>query len=178
MCTGAEIGLGVAIGSKVLGGILQGDASRRAGELAGTIEDRNAVIADTAAADSISRGRSQEAISRLRGGEKIAQQTAGYAASGVDVTSGSAVDVESSTALVNELNAQIIRSNAAREAWGFQTQAGNFRLRAQLARQTGQAQGDEAILAGITGGATNALPLLHIGGGAPVPVPDYQLAGP
>lgn len=164
MCTGAEIAIGIGIGTKILGGIVQGNATKQAAEAQARIDEQNAAVADMASADAVSRGRTQETVSRLKGGERIAAQTAGYAASGVDVQSGSAQDVEAATALTNELDAQMIRANAAREAWGYRTQAGQFRLRAQLARQTGQALGNEQILAGVTGGATYGLPLLHIGG--------------
>ena len=53
------------------------------------------------------------------------------AANGIDVNSGSAVNVRASSAEVGELNALNIRANAARQAYGFQTQA---------SQQTGQSQ--------------------------------------
>lgn len=56
---------------------------------------------------------------------------AAEAAGNVDVNSGSAVDVQSSAAALGELNAITIRGNAAKEAYGYETQSTSFENQAQ-----------------------------------------------
>ncbi len=51
---------------------------------------------------------------------------ASQAASNITVGSGSAVDVRSSAAEMGELDALTIRSNAEKQAYGYQTQAAAF----------------------------------------------------
>lgn len=59
-------------------------------------------------------------------------QKAALAAQGGDVTSGSAVDILGDTARAGEMDAQTIRSNAARTAWGYQVQASGAGAQAGL----------------------------------------------
>lgn len=63
---------------------------------------------------------------------------AGQAASGVDVNSGSAVDVQTSAREVGQLDALTVRSNAAREAYGYQVAASNYGAQAQADTYAGE----------------------------------------
>jgi hypothetical protein len=67
----------------------------------------------------------------------VGTQRAGFAAGNIDVGSGSAVDVQADTAFMGELDALQIRTNAAREAWGYSVEADDMRKRAVIARKTG-----------------------------------------
>ena len=49
-----------------------------------------------------------------------------------------AADVQADTAHQGELDALTLRTNAAREAWGYQVEAGDIRKRAQITRQEGR----------------------------------------
>ena len=154
--TAALIGLGIsAVGTALSarGQLKAGAAAREAGELEAGRLEYNARIAELQAADAVERGA--EAESRFRASVRglIGRQRAALAASGVDISSGSARDVQVDAAELGELDALTIRSNAAREAWGYGVQATDFRLQADAARRTGRS----AQTAGRIGAATTIL---------------------
>jgi hypothetical protein len=66
-------------------------------------------------------------------------QRARLAASGNDITSGSAADLIDETQTVTERDLLMVKSNAFREAWGFKKQAADQRFGAQMAELQGQA---------------------------------------
>lgn len=171
----------LAVGSAVVGGALDlfsgisaANAARRWASYQAALQEQNAVYLDYAAGDAVARGQFTEGVARLHGGQKIAAQTAGYAASGVDVQSGSAAQVGGQTATMTELDAQLIRNNAMREAWGYKTQAAQARFGAKLSRATGESKYAESVLSGVVGAATHAIPLLRIGGGSDTPYFGYE----
>jgi hypothetical protein len=69
----------------------------------------------------------------------IGAQRAGFAAGNIDVAFGSAADVQADAAYLGELDALTIRTNAAREAWGFQVQSEDLRRQAAITRKEGAA---------------------------------------
>lgn len=149
---GALLGLALALsagGSAVnaVGQVKAGKAAKKAGELeqaasesAAGISDYNAHVAELQAADAVTRGQLEEQRYRTQVRGIVAGQRAGLAGANVDVNSGSALDVAADAATLGELDALTIRTNAARQAWGFQVQAVDDRNRAKVTRQTGVAQ--------------------------------------
>jgi hypothetical protein len=132
------IQLGLGLGGAALSIIGQ----LKAGENAKAIGDFNAKVADAQAADALVRGQEDE--QRFRAGVRtlIGSQRAGFAGQNVDVTQGSPVHVQADAAFLGELDAQTIKNNAAREAWGYSVQAENARMggsNAQTASQFGAA---------------------------------------
>lgn len=137
----------IAIGSLIVGAYQTykaGQAQKQAGEAGqaaansqADLADYNALIADAQSKDAVARGAEQEA--RFRSGVRgmIGTQRAGFAAGNIDVSSGSAVDVQGDTAFMGELDALQIKTNAAREAWGYDVQADDLRKRAAIARKSG-----------------------------------------
>ena len=90
------------------------------------VANNNKIIADRAADDAIKRGaveeeRKRQDIELLKG-----KQLAGFAGSGTDLSSGSALDVIGETAALGELDALTIRSNYARESYEKRVQGMNF----------------------------------------------------
>jgi hypothetical protein len=138
----------------VAGGVVKGMAGRSAAYANAATMESNAVLADAAAVDSLARGGMKAGASRMRGTQTEASQTADYSAAGVDVHSGSAVAVGASTDAISELDAQIEKNNAAREAFGLQTRASGERRAARYAMQEGDMALNESILGGVVGGAS------------------------
>jgi hypothetical protein len=108
------------------------------------IAQNNKITALRLAEDARKRGEAEaqtfsERVRRLQG-----TQRATLAANGVLVDSGSALDITQETAETGQLDALTIRSNAEREALGFQNQAVNFE--AQSINQ--QAQANLNVMAG------------------------------
>lgn len=114
--------------------LYQAAAESRAGRYQDRVAQHNARLAEQAAADALDRGSVEESRQRARTGQLIGSQRAAYASAGVDVASGSALDVVGDTAAIGELDARTIRNNAAREAWGLQAAAYNLRAEGKLAR--------------------------------------------
>lgn len=98
------------------------------------VADNNRITAERLAVDAEQRGeievrRHRQQVEQLKG-----RQVAALAASGVDVASGSPLDVLADTAGLGALDQQTIRDNAAREAWQHRVQAGNQQNQANLLR--------------------------------------------
>lgn len=139
------LGLGAA-GTVVqtIAAVKQGRAAERAGQRAqeaansqAEIQDFNAAVADLQAKDAVERGAEEESRFRTQIRSTIGTQRAAFAASNVDVNYGSAVDVQADAAFLGELDALTLRTNAAREQWGFQVQATDYRKRAEVTRKEG-----------------------------------------
>ena len=67
---------------------------------------------------AIEQEKHRQKVNSLRG-----SQRASAGASGVDVDSGSSGDIGEQTVVLGEEDAQTIRSNAARAAWGYRAQS-------------------------------------------------------
>lgn len=173
----SAIALAMAAGGTAVSAVGQykaGQANKRAGAAAADVSesqaevaDFNAHVADLQGADAIERGAEAEQRFRTQIRGAIGAQRAGQAASNVDVGFGSAVDVQADAAYLGELDALTIRTNAAREAWGYQVQGFDYRKQAEIDRKAGKNQiaaGEEAATASryavastIVGGTTSLL---------------------
>jgi len=165
LMTGIALALAAAsTATTVIGQVKAGNAAKRAGEAQreasesqAELADYNAAVADLQAKDAIARGAEEEARFRTQVKGAIGAQRAGLAASNVDVGFGSAVDVQADAAFLGELDALTIRTNAAREAWGYEVQAEDLRKRGEIARKEGvyfEAAGREAQSASRWGAAS------------------------
>jgi hypothetical protein len=143
-----------------------GTKQREASESQAALADFNAQVADLQAKDAIERGAEEESRFRTQVRGAIGTQRAGIAASNIDVGFGSAVDVQADAAYLGELDALTIRTNAAREAWGYKVQATDLRKRADIARKEGvyleaagkqASSGSKLAIAGTLLGGTASL---------------------
>jgi hypothetical protein len=148
-----------------------GEAQRESAESQAQLADYNASVADLQEADAISRGRQEANEYRALVRNMVGSQRAGFAAGNIDVSYGTAVDVQTDARFLGELDALTIRTNAAREAWGYQVQAVDLRKRATIARKEGvylEAAGRQqqtasrfAAAGSIIGGASSVLQLKY-----------------
>lgn len=153
-------------------------AQARAAEANAELAEYNAAIADIQAKDTVSIGELEANKFRSRTKGLIGEQRAGMAAGNIDVGYGSAVDVVADAAFLGELDALTVRTNAAREAWGYRVEAADSRMRGDImrdeakearragryAKQAAYSQGATARSAGkwgaitsVVGGATSLL---------------------
>lgn len=170
-----------AIGS-IAGGFMQADAARQQARsqqqayeaqaaqqnYQAQVAENNKVIAEQNARVSAAAGEQQALNKSMETRAKVGGMIAAQAASGVDVNSGSALDVQTSEKQIGALDALTIRSNAAREAYGFMQQGQNFQAEADLnrmgaasniqagknAKQAGSMAATASILGGFTSAAT------------------------
>lgn len=104
----------------------QGKVAKGAAAYQEGVAKNNEIIANRAGDDALKRGAVEEAkyrqdIDLLKG-----KQIAGFAASGTDIQSDSALDIIGETAAMGELDALTIRSNYEREAYKNRVEGMNF----------------------------------------------------
>ncbi len=125
--------LGAAgLAASALGSVVQGQQASNAANFNAQVQQNNALLASRNAGIVGAEGAANAGIEQQKTRAQVGGIKAAQAANGVDVNSGSAVDVRSSASELGELNAINIRSNAAREAYGFQTQAAGATGQAEL----------------------------------------------
>jgi hypothetical protein len=160
--------------TQAIGAHKAGQAGEKAGKAAADISesqadvaDFNAHVADLQSQDALDRGGEQANEFRLKVRGAIGAQRTGFAAGNIDVGYGSAVDVQADAAFLGKLDEATIRTNAAREAWGYQVQAYDYRKAAEIDRKAAKNQiaaGEQAASAGnwnaasaIVGGTASLL---------------------
>lgn len=152
----AEAGIGAGLlggATSAFGSIAQGQAQKSAAEYNAKIASENAAQAKQNAAIAGQSGAEQAAQESLKTRAEVGAIKANQAAAGLDVNSGSAVDVRSSARELGELDALTVRSNAARQAYGYQVQGINEQAQSNLDRF----EGEQAETAGDIGAASDLL---------------------
>lgn len=142
------MGMTAMVGLSLGGAALGAAGTLAAGDYNKEIADYNAKVAELQAADALDRGAEAEGRHRVNVRGLIGAQRAALAAQGVDVASGSALEVQLDTAGRGEVDALRIRSNAAREAWGYEVQATDSRMRGELAQMEAKSRATSTILGG------------------------------
>ena len=157
-----DLALALTLGSTLLGAagsIQQGQAAAKAAKYNNQVAEMNATISERRAKDAVERGATEEQKKRQQVQQVLGQQQAAMAANGVDLTFGSPLDTIVDTAVLGELDALTIRSNAYRESYDYQVDAANKRAGGQLALMEGKAAKTAGYLDGfgtILGGVGKA----------------------
>ena len=152
----STLGTIASIGSAIIGGfgaIQQGRAASASANYNAQVAANNAKIAQQNATWAGQAGEAQAAASEAKTRAAVGATQAAQGASGVDVNSGSASDVRASQAEIGMLDALTIRSNAARQAYGYQTQSASDTAQSKLDKS--QAKNDST--AGLIGGGATLL---------------------
>ena len=114
----------VSTGAGFLGQMNQQAAAGAQAQYMAQMAQRNQQIQTMQADDALARGQVQEDKVRAAGAQRIGTLTANLAAQGTDLA-GSPTDILADARQAGELDAQTVRSNAAREAWGYKVGAAN-----------------------------------------------------
>lgn len=145
MAISAPVLAGISLASTVLGTglgiagqIQQANVIEAQSEFQAAVLRNNQILAERAARDAEARGRVAEQRQRMQTAQLEARQRAVFAGSGVDVSTGSPLDVFADTARFGELDALTIRGNAAREAASLRAQGMGFESQARLQELQGQ----------------------------------------
>lgn len=124
-----SLGTILQLGGALVGGLSQ-MANARASARAAT---RSAQYADEAAREALESGKQESDLRQRAGAKLMGQNAVAAAANGMDVTSGSALDMlEDTHSSVNQ-DAFRIRTNAWRESKALSQQAANYRAEAASA---------------------------------------------
>jgi hypothetical protein len=119
----------------------------------------NATLADRRAKDALERGKLEEQRKRMQLAQLKGKQIAAMSEGGLDLSFGSPLDAIVDTAVLGELDALTIRSNAAREAYDYKVQGANYRSEAELKRASAKTSKTTGYLAAggtILGGGAKA----------------------
>lgn len=124
----------VTAGGQVYGGL----AANAQGKYEARVAQENRRHELAAAQDARERG----AIDQMRHYRKLAynmgEMRARQAASGLDLTFGSAADLETDTALLGYEDSAIIAENTRREVQGYEISAANYTMQGRAARSRGK----------------------------------------
>ena len=123
-------------------------ASRKAAD-ARSIAEKNAQAAEEAAADVVGVAGTAGVRARMRGGNVLGAQTAEFAAGNVVAGVGSAGTTAQKTQMMTDLDEQILRNNATREAWGYRKRATMFRREGALQAEAAGNEGVASLIGGI-----------------------------
>lgn len=127
----------ISAGMSAYGQIQQGDNQKKLNDYQAAIGERSAKISDQAADDAEERGRVAEQQQRLKTSQIIGTQRSALASGGVQVDSGSALDVVADSAMLGEMDALTVRQNAEREAYQYRLQAYSSRTQAGMSTLAG-----------------------------------------
>jgi hypothetical protein len=128
------------------------EAQNSADEYAAGVARNNEKVAEWQAGDAQRRGADAAAATRRKYAGLMGTQRANMAARGLDITDGSANSILQDTSFFGQYDENTVRANAAREAWGYKVQAGNFADEAAFRQAS--ADGRSPILSGAMAGAS------------------------
>lgn len=144
MCSPAMAAIAI-VGVGVTAGIMQMQGANTAAkstkvqsEYEAQVAENNAKIAEAQATDALERGEFAAEQRLTEGQQEVGTQRTVTAGRGVLVGEGSAQAIEEDTLRIAELDAEIIRANAEREAYAARTQQVNFQNQATFTRVRGQ----------------------------------------
>lgn len=155
---GANAGGLLAAGSaglSALSAYTQANAAQAAAKYQSQVDANNALLAGYQQSAARQQGDLQAQQAMLQLSQTLGQQRAALAANGVDPSSGSSINQLASTRLLGEQDVNAIQSNAARAAWGYQTQAANYRGQSQLSAW--QAANGNPLTIGLLRGGSSLL---------------------
>ncbi len=157
--TMAAIGIGASVGGTIfntIGGWMGNQAQAQQAAYQSAIATANAKIAQQNADYALQSGEKQAQIYGMKAGQQAAAIRVRQGSSGIDVGSGSAVDVQKSQELVKDIDLNQIRTNAARVAYGYQTEGATATAQAQMYKSAsenisaaGPFQAAGSILSGV-----------------------------
>jgi hypothetical protein len=123
LATGALILGGIGAATSAYGTVEQGQATAQAAQFQSQVAANNAIVEQENAQYAMAAGQQQAAASSLKGGAQAGAIKAAEAANGVDVNSGSNLDVQVSQRDENQLSTENVLNNAALQAYGYRTGA-------------------------------------------------------
>lgn len=98
------------------------------------VAEANAKNAEIQAQDALRRGEKDAMELRQRASAYKSAQRVAMAKNGLDLTYGTAADLQDQTDFFGQADMDTARSNARREAWARQSQSANFQMEAAASR--------------------------------------------
>lgn len=169
-------------GIAALGGaVAQSSAMRAQASYQAKLGEINSRLANWQAQDAFARGGYEGNRAILKGNEVANEARGAQAAGGIDVNSGSALDVQNRSRTVGAMDALTIANNATREAFGYKVNAINSTASGQFAASSAQNQATNSLIAGgissLAYGLKGADSIWGSSGKTPQPDQDYNFSG-
>ena len=122
--------------TSAIGARSSASAQRTALKSQAAVADINARIAELGAQSALQQGQRQVGALTHRAGQLKSSQRAAMAANGIDLSTGSAAEIQASTDIMKDIDVDTLTLNAMRTAWGYRTQAMNYQNEAMAKRST------------------------------------------
>lgn len=140
--------MGLSAISAITSAFSQSAALKARGDYEATIANTNSKIAAFQAKQEIEAGGVEANRKNLQTEGQVGEVRARQGASGVDVASGSNTLVRTAIQNAGAQDELTIRNNAARRAWGYETEAIQDTYKGQFAKLTAKAQSEQTLLNG------------------------------
>ena len=136
MCEPTTLAM-VAIGSSIVAGGAAAYGQHQQGKVAEKVGRNNQIMAEYAAQDARLRGEDQAQMARRRGDAIKGAQRARLAASGLDLSVGTAGELQDQTDFFSQGDQNTARVNADRDAWSMRTSGQQASAQGNAAAQQG-----------------------------------------
>lgn len=120
--------------------IYAGQAAYQQGKYESQISERNAKLEEAARADAMSRRNTEQMQLWRRVTQRLGEQRATAAASGLDVNFGSIADLQEDTLMIGEEDSSTLNENFIKEFKGYDINAANYRAQGAAALYRGKAE--------------------------------------
>jgi len=132
----------------ILQGGMQAASSYEEGQASKMVSNINARYAQAQGREALRIGEQDAGRRMMQGGQEAASETAHVAAQGIRTDTGSAAAVHEDIKNAAIMDAQSIRTNAAKQAWGYGVEASNFRTQGRFAEIKGYGDAAQSIIGG------------------------------
>ena len=136
---------------QVWSGLQQAQMMRRQAKLTEQLNEMNARFAEIDAYEEEKFGYSEAAAYQTQIDATVGQQRVAFAAQGVDVSFGTAAQLQAETRLTGFLNTIDIQNQARAKARGLRNEAANIRLGSYMGRSQAEINASAAQTQGILG---------------------------
>jgi hypothetical protein len=133
------------------------DQQKAQGKYQKQVAEYNARVAENAAKDAARAGAEEENAQRLKTAQLLSRQRAQLGAGNIDLTSGSALQLQEDTVILGEVDALRIRSNFEKHADALNTGAALTRFGGDFARAASRQAATGTLLQGVSKTASTAI---------------------
>lgn len=149
MC-GTQALSNIGMATTALGTYQQMKATQQQANYDTAIANQNANIAQQQSVAAGQAGAQEQSQIRQKERQVAGSQKAQLSSNGLDISSGSPLDLLTDTAQQSQKDVDTSRYNTAINMWGYDTQTANYRAQAQAAKQAGKNARTSTLLTGLT----------------------------
>jgi len=141
--------MGASAGMQIMGQQQQAKAQQKASNYQAQIAQNNAVIAQENVREAQKAGAMEEQRQRVKMAQIVGSQRAGFASSGIDAMTGSAKEVQDSSASLGYQDLLTIRENTKAREKAFHQQSKDFTSQAVMSKFEGKNARTSANIASV-----------------------------